>query len=203
MSKNISSFFSMHGIISADDREVYEYSFEVLFSYLFSFFATVIIALLSGTVFYTALYFVGFIPLRLVAGGFHAKNHLRCFIILMLVYLTFLLTLLLLSDIVMRVSIIASIIFSILLVFMMAPSEDTNKPISDNDSVRLRRSSRTTVVGFSALIGLLVTFVPDIRIAFSVAMGTLTVGASLLSNYVKHKGKMIIIEEEVILNEED
>jgi hypothetical protein len=39
LSKSVSSFFILQGIISVEDREVYEYSFEILISTLLSFLA--------------------------------------------------------------------------------------------------------------------------------------------------------------------
>jgi len=66
MSKNISSFFVAHGIIPADDMEVYEYGFEVLISTAMSFIFLAIMSIISGTLQYSALYLIGFVPLRLV-----------------------------------------------------------------------------------------------------------------------------------------
>ena len=72
VSKKVTSRFIMLGIIPEDGFEVYAYSFEILISSLISFLALSVAAILSGTVYYTALYLVGFMPIRLSAGGFHA-----------------------------------------------------------------------------------------------------------------------------------
>ena len=69
MSKKVSSFFIVRGIIQEDDREVYVYCFEILLSTLLSFIALAILSLISGTFLETLLFLLGFVPLRLVAGG--------------------------------------------------------------------------------------------------------------------------------------
>lgn len=185
MSRSVSSFFITQEIISAEDREVYEYSFEVLFSTVMSLLAVVIIAILSRTVYYTALYLAGFIPLRLFAGGYHAKNHLRCFVALMIVYFAFTFTLRIIPAEFFMTIIIVSNLLSTLLVFLVAPSEEKKRPFTSEETVWFKRVSRTFIIVYVTLIGVLAAAIPDIRIAFSISMGVLTVSISLLVNYIK------------------
>ena len=44
LSENVSSFFIKHKIIAEEDREIYDYSFEVLFSTLISTTAVIVVA---------------------------------------------------------------------------------------------------------------------------------------------------------------
>ena len=93
LSDRLSSFFVKQGIVDAEDNDVYAYSFEILISTLISFLALLVISIWTGTVVFTLMYVVGFIPMRAIAGGFHAKTHFRCFLILMIAYSAFLLLL--------------------------------------------------------------------------------------------------------------
>ncbi|MCL2250176.1 MAG: accessory gene regulator B family protein [Oscillospiraceae bacterium] len=187
LSRNVSSYFIEKNIIADEDREVYEYSFEVLFSTAFSILMVAMIAVLTGNIVYTILYLTGFIPLRRVAGGFHAKNHFRCFLTLIVAYGSFLVTITVIQEDYIPFAIISCLIVSVLLVFRYAPVEDTNKAISAEDKVRLRKISRITISLLAGIISVISIFLPDIRLAFAAAIGIFTVAVSLPANHIKMK----------------
>ncbi|MCL2221562.1 MAG: accessory gene regulator B family protein [Oscillospiraceae bacterium] len=189
MSKKLSSFFIAHEIISVDDREVYEYSFEVIISTFISFLALAVFAIITCTVGYTALYLLGFIPLRVVAGGYHAKNHFRCITLFMCIYGTYLLLLTLFPYELLLQLIVATSALSLALVYLLAPSEDRNKPISDEQKAIYKRKSKIVIICFAAIIGVLSVFISDLRIPLSLSLGNLTVAISLLTNFAKNKKK--------------
>jgi len=186
MSKNMSSFFITKGIIPDDDRDVYVYSFEILLSTLVSLCAVAVIAAISNTVVQMFLFFLGFVPLRLIAGGFHAKNHFRCFIILLFVCAAFLLILYYIPANYIIPAILAASSLSLLLTFLFAPSEDKNKPATDEETRRFKRKSRFATIIYTVSVILALILVPDKVYALSLALGVFTVGVSLLANYVKH-----------------
>jgi len=201
MSRCISSFFVVQGIILEDDLEVYSYSFEILLSTLQSFCALAILSIISGTVLQTILFMSGFVPLRLIAGGYHAKNHFRCFIILIFVYVAFLSVLCFLpADNTIPVIILSSLL-TVLLVFIFAPSEDSNKPISSKETIRFRQRSRLAVACYIVLISVVTVFISEKKYSLSLSLGVLTVGLSLLANNYKcrnfiGKNKAVCREEE-------
>jgi len=82
MSKKIALFFISNRIINEEDKEVYEYSLELLLSAVLNFSAVIILAVCTGKIMEASLFVLGFVPLRTLAGGYHAKNHFRCFSIL-------------------------------------------------------------------------------------------------------------------------
>ena len=187
ISEKLSSLFISQGIIPEEDREVYEYSFGTLFSAVFSFTALFLIAVITRTIGYTALYLIGFIPLRIIAGGYHAKNHFRCFIILICAYTAYLLLLTYMPMEYMLSTMYFSITASVISVFILAPSDDSNKPMSDKDKVKGRKSSRILIIVYVLIVILLVTFVTNLRIPLSFVFGSLTLSISLLANMVKYK----------------
>ena len=187
MSRNMSSYFVLHGIISEDDRDVYVYSFEIMLSTLQSFLALAVLAIVFGSVLETMIFLTGFVPLRLIAGGYHAKNHFRCFLILMFVYSAFLLVLFYLPLEFMLPVIVTSCLVSWVLVFLFAPSDDNNKPLTSEETVRFRKKSRITIVCYSVMLAAITVFVTDKRYALSLAFGIITVGLSLLANRIKRR----------------
>ena len=190
ISKNITSFFILRGIIIEDDREVYVYSFEVLLSTFVSFVPLVVLAFVSGTTYYTTLYLMGFVPLRQVAGGYHAKSYFRCFVTLMFAYVLYLILVLFLPDIYLMLAIILSALLSVLLVLLLAPSESSNKPFSRNEAIHYKKRGRIAITAYFILAGLLIACVSDMRLALSLTLGNLTVAMSLLANFVLNSNKL-------------
>jgi accessory gene regulator B len=187
MSRRISSLFIAQGVIPENDREVYIYSFEILLSTVVNFIAVILVAIVSGTVPETSLYLLGFIPLRQITGGYHAKNHLRCFFILMLSYAAFLLFLFYLPPESVVWAIVLGILLSVVLVLALAPSEDKNKPFSNEEVIYFKKRSRFSIVAYAVAISLLAAIIADHRFAFSLTLGVFTVGASLLANFIKYE----------------
>jgi len=187
VSKRISSFFILQGIIPSEDREVYEYSFEILISTLLGFIAIITISIITNTPVYTFLYLIGFIPLRLIAGGYHAKNHFRCFIILMTVYIVFIVLVKTIPPGSILIVNLLCVLTSVILVFKFSPSEDENKPISNEDRCKFKKKSRFAVIGYAILICMLMIIISDTKVSFSIVLGNMTVALSLLTNYVKAK----------------
>jgi len=191
MSRDISSFFIVQGIIYNEDREVYEYSFEILFSTILSFIVLAVIAVVSNTVMYTTLYMIGFIPLRLIAGGYHAKNHFRCFTLLILTYSLFLVIIKYIAYDYLIETTVLCLLISIIQIFIFSPSEDENKPVTEKETDIFRKRSRYVIIGYTVLVGVMSFFLRDLRFALSITLGNLTVAISLLASHmkVKHKKK--------------
>jgi len=187
MSRKISSFFVARGIVPEKDWEVYVYSFEVLLSTMVSFLVLALYAIVSRTALYTAAFMLGFVPLRLFAGGYHAKNHLRCFLLLMSTYSAFLAFIFFLPPGFYLAAITSVVLISIVFVFLLAPSEDINKPLSIEEAARFRKKSRYAILAYAVLISLAIAFVPDGKVPLSLAMGVFTVGMSLLASFVKRQ----------------
>ena len=68
------------GSISEDEREVYEYGLDKLFSSLTHFLFTVCLGFLFGIPGLTMLFFVSYYIIRIYAGGYHAETPQRCFL---------------------------------------------------------------------------------------------------------------------------
>jgi accessory gene regulator B len=187
MAKNVSSFFVSRGIILEEDREVYVFSFEILFSTLQSTIALAVLSLISGTVIATILFLIGFVPLRVIAGGYHAKNHFRCFLITMFTYTAFLLLLFCIPVAYIIPIIYLSVFVSVVIVFLFAPSEDSNKPLSDEEKILFRKRSRLAVILYTIFIVAISVIVTDKRYALYLALGVLSVGITLMANLFKYK----------------
>jgi len=186
LSEKITSSFIANNIIQEDDYKLYLYSFEILLSTVLNVFAICIIAVATKTVLETLCYFIAFIPLRQFAGGYHAKNHIRCFVILMVVYIGFLMLINVSpmghSDLVVFISVFISLI----IVFFLAPVADINKPLNDKEIIRFRYKSRLLITVYSVGIILINLLITDSVVVMSLALGVLSIALSLITGKVKN-----------------
>ena len=69
------------GGIKEDDREIYEYGFDKLYSTLFIFSSAIVFGLLFGMLQLTLVFYLAYFAVRVYAGGIHAETKTRCLII--------------------------------------------------------------------------------------------------------------------------
>lgn len=200
LSKKIASIFILHGIIQEEDKEVYEYSFELLLSTILNSVAIIVIAILTKRILEATLFVIGFVPLRALAGGYHADTHFRCLLILLFTFSLFLLTLVFLPVKFFFVITIMMILISILLVFILSPVEDSNRPFSEHEKISLKRKSRASILVYTVIVfGLSFLFSNKI-FGFSLAFGIFSVSVSLLASVIKNKIKKCINASSIKIN---
>lgn len=187
MSKKIALFFISNRIINEEDKEVYEYSLELLLSAVLNFAAVIILAVCTGKILEASLFVLGFVPLRALAGGYHAKNHFRCFIILIFTYSLFLLSVFYLPAKIISAATGLLSVLSILLVFVLSPVEDSNKPLSAEETEKFKRKSRISVLAYALLILGLSALFASKMFGFSLAFGIFSVSLSLLASVIRNK----------------
>jgi len=188
LSEKATCFFIAHGMIESEDREVYYYSFQILFSTLLSFSAVLALSLLTGTVVETSLYFIAFVPLRQAAGGYHAGDHFRCFLILIASYLLFLAIVRFMPSQYISAIFLICLPATISLVFKLSPLDDPNKPFTESERVRFKKKSRMTVIGYAALLIFMFVFVSNKVWMLSLLLGILSVALSLFASALKKGG---------------
>ena len=187
LAKKITYFFIVKTIINSEDREVYEYSFEIFISTVLSLLTVGILSIITGTVPKTFLYLLAFIPLRQTAGGYHAKTHLQCFLIMIMVYVGFLILITFLPPQHIQALICIGIPIVFFIIFKFSPIDDPNKPIADEDAVKFKRKSRITTLGYIVMTVLMLIYFQNNVWAFSVFLGIMSVALSLLASVIKIK----------------
>ena len=147
LSSLISSKFVEHNIISKSVKDVYRYGIEITISSIIGFVITCLIGLLFRMLMQTMLFYVIFILLRSMTGGYHAKTYLKCnfiFSIITLFIVTF-------SKAAYEMQIsfgILTLLFlpSIAIFIWIAPVETVNKPIKAEKRVYWKSISIVTSV---------------------------------------------------------
>jgi accessory gene regulator B len=189
LSERISYFLQSERLIRQEDRKVYAYGFEILLSTVLNLFAVGVIAFLSGRLLESICYLAAFIPLRSLIGGFHAKNHSRCFLILMMVYGAFLFLLKNFPDAHFGPAVFICGICSTIIVFFLAPVADANKPLSSSEKKAFQKKSRIAVIAYTLATMLAFTCITEKIWPFSASLGVMTCAISLIAGKIKGIGQ--------------
>ena len=114
-------------IILENQIAVYKYGLELALSSIAGILALVVVSVLCAEPFWWLPYLVGFIPIRLLGGGYHAKSHSSCISLFTLFYV--------ISFIGIKYYTISAVVwmlicaFDVFVQFVFAPVEANNKPL--------------------------------------------------------------------------
>ena len=138
-------------IIEKEDAEIYIYGFKEMVFVALNLITTIFIGLIFNKIFEVILFMITYIPIRVYAGGYHARTKLRCYIfsVLMLISVCYILKLYLLKDYLL---IVILAIISSSIVLYLAPVEDENKLLDEIEiKVYTKRTIRNLVITLIAL----------------------------------------------------
>jgi len=180
----------LKGAIEEDDRDIYEYGIDV------ALFSCLIIAaqVLLGCVFKccieTLVMVFFFAVFQTQNGGFHARTHLGCFSITILQWIVFRLVLAFVNDYIVLFFSCSSIV-SLIIVFLLAPVEHVNAPMSDKKKKDAKLISRIICSVVLVLNFLLFKYLWKLNLIFLPIAFSLTIsGISILMAHV-HKRKAV------------
>uniref|UniRef100_UPI004025D3FC accessory gene regulator B family protein n=1 Tax=Faecousia sp. TaxID=2952921 RepID=UPI004025D3FC len=115
-------------IIPAEREKAYIYGFELLISSFVGIFCLILLSALCGIKYAWIPYLIGFIPLRVTGGGYHAKTHFMCIISFSAVFLFLLYSSRMLALI--RNAHLILMVASLVVMYFFTPIEAQNKPLS-------------------------------------------------------------------------
>ena len=155
MIRSIAAALSKHwtkiGVIGEPDKETYQYGLELLISTFINLVIMIGISIAFGHPLIVVPYLLAFIPFRLFAGGYHARNHLFCILFNALTYSVSCLIALHVKE---STGILACVIessVSLAVVFLFAPVSAKNKPLTQEEKKRNRMISLVIALGFILL----------------------------------------------------
>ncbi len=193
ISAKIVNLFIKNSIIKKDDKEAYEYGFELLISSAVSISAIMIISLFTKSFFASLLFMLGFVSARSFCGGYHADTHFSCFAVTMLNYFIFLLADKTAAHNHTLIFLLTVTVLSFFIIIFLSPVEHKNNPMTEDEFKRHRRKSR--IFAAVCLIITVAFSVADFRISntFSFMFGVFSVSISLvvskLQDFCKSKRK--------------
>lgn len=145
-------------IIKEEDREIYLYGLELLIATIFKGLVIVIIGALTSLIKEMLIFTLFFSGLRIQAGGYHAKTILGCLIGTLTIIFTSITVVRILPEDYQSYYILISMVASIVLIFLYAPLESENKPLSKEEKILYRHRSLQTVIIGNIIILILIAF---------------------------------------------
>ncbi len=141
ISQRIVCVWQSEHIIPIESSDAYVYGVQLLLSTLLNILCIALISGLAALPFAWIPFLAGFIPMRITAGGFHAKTPLRCFFSFCGSYFIFIAIALRLPESGMQLAILVNSIVTVLAVYLCSPIPAANKPLSDEEIPQKRMLS--------------------------------------------------------------
>lgn len=173
------------GIIRQEERAIYSYGFDALFTALLQMASIFLLAIVVGNFFETFLFFLAFIPLRIYAGGYHAGTRLKCYLLSLANYGVFSLALLFVPGVFYSPLVLCGCVFSAVIVLIYAPIVHANRKASEASKKHYRRVSLAVVSTEIIMLITLQVIFKENPLIFAFFLGMISETLSMLA--VKNK----------------
>lgn len=161
-------------IIEETNKALYVYGLHQTLVMLINILLTLLIGYLLNMTLQSILFLILYIPIRSYAGGYHASTPMRCYclsIILVIAVLTVMKTFPLSAFICM-----AGMILSGIIIFVLAPVQDANKPFTEKERQYFKKKTRLFLLS-ELLLGVVAvaTTLPTLYTCIAMSLTALSV----------------------------
>lgn len=174
--------------LSNEERELYEYAYEVLINQVINILAAILIAVIMHALVPVLTFLVCYIPLRSYCGGYHAKTNIGCTCIsVFTIYFVCLLE----KTIAEKVEtcwLIIGFLIAGLIICILAPVQDNNKPLEYAEWIHYRKRSRSIWL-MEFIIGSILEICFH-NITFVIVLSQLILSIMLWIGLIKNKMKV-------------
>ncbi len=148
--------------LEQDDRELYIYSFFMLFSKAFYFLLTALLGLLFGIVLESIVFYIMFTVIRGYAGGVHASTERACMIFTSLSLLICTAAMKVCIDYSLVVLPIIMLVLSTISIIALSPLDTEEKRLPEEEKKVYRRKTHlfTTIILLVAVLSLICKYKP-------------------------------------------
>ena len=142
------------GNVDEEDKEIYLFGFYQGLIFLLNLVTALLTGIILNMFLESVLFLICFIPLRIFAGGYHAKTQLRCYVMstITTVILLYLIAFLQKN---MGVEVTALYIIAACIIWKLAPVQDKNKPLDLDEQKKYRKRVRSLLIIISCISGCL------------------------------------------------
>lgn len=178
-----------NGNIEKKYTALYAKAMEILLAISINLITALLIGYFCGMWWHCIIFLAGFIPLRSYAGGYHARGYISCYFESCAVLMAAMFSI---KYFVLErgqdVEIWQAFFVSVVVIFLLAPLADENKPISEKEAVVFKRRTRIILTAEIILIVIFTCFGWEYRYTL---MASVFVSALAL---VLHKVKEFLSE---------
>ena len=83
----VTNYLVKREVVNQDEKDVYKYGFEILFSTILGICIVLILGLTAGSLMTSLIFIAVFCSLRIKCGGYHADSYLSCNVVFTTVFL--------------------------------------------------------------------------------------------------------------------
>lgn len=190
LATKLTEHYIKKGKIESEDREVYVYCFDIAISTFLNFSLLVIIAICTRSYIESLIFGLSFITLRNYAGGLHAKTHIGCSILLIVVIFGWILCVNNVAVLYLKYTSILFLLISVPFIVTFAPVDNVNNPL-DNEQKRKYKNKCILVTIFWILVSLAFFFFKKYTYLFVISYTFLIILLSLIVQKIINKnGKL-------------
>lgn len=190
LSQSIADELVNNKTIDESQRQLCQYGFQVMLMSVGEILFVILVSAIVGNFFETVLFFCGFIPLRIYAGGYHADTQLRCFLVLIFVYILFSILLNIVPIHTYTLMVFAlPILFNAVIVTLKAPLAHSRKSVNNNESKMYRKIALIICYADIAITIVCSLIFRENIYVFSFLMGQFSVAVSMAAAELKNKTK--------------
>lgn len=190
LSNNITSFLVHENIIKSDEVEIYRYGIKQLLINGITIITVCIIATIIQKWIETVFFFVGLMPIRAVAGGYHASTPGRCNLLSLSVYLSSIVMIDFLSENASfwLYGFVSTII--LLSIYIFAPVDHVNRKLTEDECRKCKKLSMgmATIIIISIMTST-IAFNAKSLVATGTLMGALIASVSIIIGNYKRRGE--------------
>lgn len=171
------------GYLIEKDKEIYLYAYEIFLAQVFDIIISFIIAVIMDQVLAAAIFLASYIPIRIYAGGNHAKTHFGCGIISAIIMIC-------VCFLAGKLPLIPSYVFLILeivavvVILMTAPVADGNKPLNSKERNKCRMG--TCIILAIEIAAIAICIPLSERISYVLIISNFTMAVSLMTGWLKN-----------------
>lgn len=165
---NITNYLICKKVIKDDDREIYQYGFEQVFSSLLNIATMLLLGLILGKIYQSLVLILSFMALRSYFGGYHANTPLHCYL---LTVMSISAALSIMKFITIdRFICLGLLVLSSVVILLLSPIGSKNKPLDEIEKIIYRKK---TIIVWSVETCVAIVFIildiTEIHIAITLA----------------------------------
>lgn len=168
VANNITNYLICKKVIKDDDREIYQYGFEQVFSSLLNIATMLLLGIILGKIYQSLVLILSFMALRSYSGGYHANTPLHCYL---LTVMSISAALSIMKFITIdRFICLGLLVLSSVVILLLSPIETKNKPLDEIEKIIYRKK---TIIVWSVETCVAIVFIildiTEIHIAITLA----------------------------------
>lgn len=168
VANNITNYLICKKVIKDDDREIYQYGFEQVFSSLLNIATMLLLGIILGKIYQSLVLILSFMALRSYSGGYHANTPLHCYL---LTVMSISAALSIMKFVTIdRFICLGLLILSSVVILLLSPIGSKNKPLDEIEKIIYRKK---TIIVWSVETCVAIVFIildiTEIHIAITLA----------------------------------